>query len=154
MKIQRTVTLGFASFALLASVTAQAAEKKVSCASLPQAVQTAMHQEAAGAVVNGCVVDAERNRTTFEAETTKDGKSRDLTFNAEGKLLEVEQQVGKDEIPSAVATAIDAATAGGKVSKIESLSRDGQIVSYEASYRVGGKAREVAFTPDGKQKHG
>ena len=147
------IVLGAA--ALLFSGAAVAAEKNVPCATLPAVVQTAVQREAAGGIFKGCVIDKGVGKTTFEAETMKDGRSRDVTFSAAGEVLEVEQEVGREQLPVPVATAIGAATRGAKVNKIESLSRQGKIVSYEAAYTTAnGKTHESAFTPEGKPKHG
>ena len=90
-----------------------------------------------------------RDGKTFEAETTKDGRARDITFAADGSVLEVEQQVDRDQVPAPVLTRMDAVVHGGTLQRIETLSRGGSIVRYEVSYTRGGRNREAAFTPDG-----
>jgi hypothetical protein len=52
-----------------------------------------------------------------------------------------------ERIPSAAKAAIDQATAGGKIKKVEQVT-EGDTISYEASYVKAGKSREFAVKPD------
>ena len=86
---------------------------------------------------------------TYEVETKRDGKGRDLTFDERGSLLEVEQEVDLDSIPGPAKEAIRKKLAGGTLKKVESVTQ-GSKVSYEADVRTkDGKNREVAVNADG-----
>jgi hypothetical protein len=128
---------------------AYAAERKVPCSTLPAAVQQKIKTEFAGAAVQGCVKDVSRGKTTYELETLKDGRGKDVTFDATGAVLEVEQQINETSLPQPVATSLRKACSGGKLGRIESLTRGGVLISYEAVITRGGKHKEVAFRPDG-----
>jgi hypothetical protein len=126
-----------------------AAEKKIGPQDLPAAVQKAVPDETKGAQIKGYNQETEKGKTFYEVETMLNGKSRDLLFDASGALVEVEEEIAIDSIPPAAKAAIEKRAAGGKVNKVESVTR-GQIVSYEAEITSKtGKRSEVAVKPDG-----
>ena len=45
--------------------------------------------------------ETENGKTTYEAETTVNGKSRDVSFDKTGAIVAVEQEVDLDSIPAA-----------------------------------------------------
>jgi hypothetical protein len=138
-----TVVLAF-------GVGARAAEHKVSCSTVPAAVQ---QQSRAflegGATVRGCVKDVSAGETTYEMELLTKGGSKDVTFSPTGDVLEIEEQIQQSALPPAVAASFEKAAQGGKLGKIESLTRKGQLVGYESTISRDGKRRELAFHPDG-----
>jgi hypothetical protein len=75
--------------------------------------------------------------------------SKDVTFSPQGDVLEIEQQVDQAALPPAVAAAFAKAAGGGKLGKVESLTRQGQLIAYESTIVIGGRHRELAFRPDG-----
>jgi hypothetical protein len=129
--------------------TAVAAEHSVACSTLPPAVQQRSKLVLDGAVVRGCVRDISKGKTTYELELLKDGLSRDVTFDSEGNVLEVEEQVDFAKLPKPVATAIQKEVGAGHLGKIESLTRGGTLISYETTVTRNGKRHEIAFRPDG-----
>ena len=124
-------------------------EVKVSCDTLPAAVLQQAKTEAPGAAIHGCVRDKENGKLMYEVETIQDGKSKDMTFDANGGLMEVEQQVDHESLPAAVSGAITKAANGADIGKVESVTRGGSVVSYETTITRKGKHKEVAFSPEG-----
>jgi hypothetical protein len=104
-----------------AGVLSAHAESHVPCHTLPDAVLSHAHAkaEAEGVTIRGCVKEKENGKLTYEVETVKDGRSRDILLDASGAVLEVEQKVTTDSVPAAVADAIAKAADGGKVGMIE-----------------------------------
>jgi uncharacterized membrane protein YkoI len=126
-----------------------AAEKKIQSKDLPLAVQKAVPAETKGAEIKGYNQETEKGKTFYEVETVLNGKSRDLLFDASGALVEVEEEVALDSIPSAAKAAIEKRAASGKVDKVESVTK-GQSVNYEAEITSKtGKRSEVAVKADG-----
>ena len=124
-------------------------EKKIQSKDLPPAVQKAVPAETKGAEIKGYNQETEKGKTFYEVETMLNGKSRDLLFDASGALVEVEEEVALDSIPSAAKAAIEKRAASGKVNKVESVTK-GQSVSYEAAITTKtGKRSEVAVKADG-----
>jgi hypothetical protein len=101
------------------------------------------------ATLHGCVKDRENGKLTYEVETLKDGRSKDITLDASGTILEVEQEVATSSLPPAVSDAIAQAAHSRKIGKVESVTRQGAIASYETTITSNGERREVAFSPQG-----
>jgi hypothetical protein len=119
------------------------------CKTLPAAVLYQAKVEAGDATIRGCVQDKEDGKLTYEVETLKDGRSRDILFDASGTVLEVEQEVAAGSLPPAVSDAIARAANGSKVGKVESVTRGGVIASYETTIMKKGRRQEIAFSPQG-----
>ena len=150
--MSRPLPPAFLAIAFSASMIAPAtayAESHVPCNTLPAAVLQHAKLEAGDATVRGCVKDRENGKLTYEVETLKDGKSKDITLDVSGTVLEVEQEVAISSLPPAVSDAIAKAAHSGKIGKVESVTRDGAIASYETTITSNGQRREVAFTPQG-----
>lgn len=135
--------------ATAAQMTAAQAETHVPCKTLPAAVLHQAKAEAGDATIRGCVKDNEDGKLTYEVETLKNGKSRDILFDDSGKVLEVEQEVAAGTLPAAVSEAIARAAHGAKVGKVESVTRGGVIASYETTIVKKGRRQEIAFSPQG-----
>jgi hypothetical protein len=136
--------------ALAISSCAYAAEHSVPCNTLPDAVQQRSKSLLEpGATVHGCVKDVSAGKTTYEMELVTPKGSKDVTFSPQGDVLEIEQQVDATALPPPVAAAFAKAASGGKLGKVESLTRQGQLIAYESTVAKGGRHRELAFRPDG-----
>jgi hypothetical protein len=136
--------------ALAMSSCAYPAEHSVPCSTLPNAVQ--QHSKSLlepGTTVHGCVKDVSAKKTTYEMELLTPNGSKDVTFSPQGDVLEIEQQVDQAALSPAVAAAFAKAASGGKLGKVESLTRQGQLIAYESTIEKGGKHREIAFRTDG-----
>jgi hypothetical protein len=105
--------------------------------------------EAGHATLRGCVKDRENGKLSYEVETLKDDKSKDITLDVSGTVLEVEQEVAAGSLPSAVSDAIAKAAHSRKPGKVGSVTRQGAIASYETTITSNGERREVAFSPQG-----
>jgi hypothetical protein len=136
--------------ALALSSCAYAAEHSVPCSTLPDAVQQRSKSLLEpGTTVHGCVKDVSAGKTTYEMELLTPKGSKDVTFSPQGDVLEIEQQVDPAALPPPVAAAFAKAASGGKLGKVESLTRQGKLIAYESTVVKGGRHSEVAFSPDG-----
>lgn len=126
------------------------AEHAVPCEKMPSAVQEySKTLVSRGAVLRGCVKEISRGKTTYELETQTNTGRRDVTITSEGVVLEVEEQVAQESLPAPVSAAFEKARQGGSLVKIESLTRAGAIVGYEATKAKNGKQHEIGLRPDG-----
>lgn len=125
-----------------------AGETAVKMKDLPPAVQKAVEEQTKGAQIKGLSKEVEKGKTMYEAETTVNGKSRDLLFDSTGALVSVEEVVAIDTIPAAAKAAIEKLAAGGKIKSVESVTK-GQAVTYEAVIAKGLKKSEVVVGADG-----
>jgi hypothetical protein len=136
--------------ALVMSSCAFAAEHSVPCSTLPDAVQQRSKSLLeTGTTIHGCVKDVSAGKTTYEVELLTSHGSKDVTFSPTGDVLEIEEQVDAAALPPAVAAAFAKAASGGKLGKVESLTRQSQLIGYESTVVKDGKHRELAFRPDG-----
>jgi hypothetical protein len=78
------------------------------------------------------------------------GHSKDVLIDKSGFVVEVEEQVALDSLPSAVKTSLQEKTGKGKIVKVESLTKHDKLVAYEAKVQSDGKNSEIQVGPDGK----
>ena len=64
--------------------------------------------------------------------------------------VEIEEQVALDSLPSTVKAKLQAKAGGGKIVKVESLTKHDKLVAYEAKVQTAGKKTEIQVGPDGK----
>jgi len=137
----------FAAASLLI-VPALSADTKVKMADLPPAVQAAVKEQTKTATLVGLSKETENGKTTYEAETTVNGKSRDVSFDKTGAIVAVEQEVDLDSIPARAKAAIQKKIGTGTLKKVESVT-EGKAVSYEATIVKAGKSSEFGVNADG-----
>src|SRR3984893_12399858 len=135
----------------LAAAALFASETRVQMKDLPEAVQKTVKEQTKTAKLRGLAKEIEDGKTFYEAETTVNGKSRDILIDTTGAVVEVEEPVSLDSIPEAARKAIQAKAGSGKILKVESVTK-GSIVSYEAVVQKNGKKSEVAVNADGSSK--
>src|SRR5580698_1142021 len=125
------------------------ADTKIKMEDLPSAVQQAVREQIKSATLVGLSKEVEKGKTTFEAETKINGKSRDIEFDSRGVVLSVEEEVDIASIPAAAKAAIEQKAAGGAIKKVKSVTH-GSAVSYEATVKTkAGKNIEIAVNADG-----
>jgi uncharacterized membrane protein YkoI len=125
------------------------AETKVKLESLPAAVQAAVKEQTKNGTLVGLSKETEKGKTQYEVETTVNGKSRDVTLDNTGSVVEVEEEVDISAIPAAAKAAFEKRAAGGAITKVEKLTA-GAVVSYEAAITLkSGKKTEVGVNADG-----
>ncbi len=143
------VILGFLA-ATLFSVPAAAQEKKIKESEIPPAVKKAMDQQSEGAKVQGYSQEKEKGKTYYEAELLVSGHSKDMLFDRDGQLVEVEEQVEIDRLPAEVKSGLETKAGKGHITKVESITKHGKLTAYEAQVKTGVKKSEVQVGPDGK----
>lgn len=130
---------------------AQAQERKIQRKDLPRAVDAAVTRESAGATIKGFAMEKENGKQTYEVELVVDGRSKDMSMDAKGNVLEIEEEVSMDSLPDAVRAGLTASAGTGTITKVESLTKRGKLVAYEAAVTSGAKHREVQVGPEGKK---
>jgi hypothetical protein len=127
------------------------ADSPIKIADLPAPVRNAVERETAGSKVKGFFKEVERGVTSYEVETEVSSRSRDLSFDTQGKLLAVEEETTLDALPASAKAAIERRAAGGKVTKNEKITA-GRQVSYEAGITKNGRRTEFTVAADGTAK--
>ena len=142
--------LALAAGGLLFAGTALAQEKKIKRSDLPPAVEKTVAEQSSGATIRGFSTEKENGQTLYEVEMTVNGHSKDVLMAADGSIVEVEEQVAPDSLSAEVKAGLQAKAGKGKIVKIESLTKKGKLVAYEAQVETNGKKSEVQVGPDGK----
>jgi hypothetical protein len=88
----------------------------------------------------------------YEVETKVNGKSRDVLVDLAGTVVETEEEVDMDTVPTRAKAALQKRATGGTISKVEKVTA-GKAISYEGTSKTKtGKTVEYAVTADGKPK--
>jgi len=135
---------------LPALVFAQEHEKKIQRADLPPAVEKTVAAQSKGATVRGFSEESEKGQTFYEAELSVNGHSKDVLMDANGAVVEVEEQVSLESLDSSVRNGLQDKAGAVKITKVEKLTKNDRLVAYEAQILVNGKKSEVQVGPDGK----
>lgn len=131
-----------------ASVPGQ--EKHVKKSDLPVAVQKTADEQSKGAMVRGYTKETEEGKLEYEVEMIVNGHTKDVSIDASGNVLEVEEQVAPETLPAEVREGLQKKAGSGKIAKVESIAKHGTLVAYEAHVVAGGKKSEVQVGPDGR----
>jgi flagellar basal body rod protein FlgF len=137
-----------AALGVVSSASSQ--EKKIQRADLPAAVERTVSTQGVGATIRGFSMEKEKGHTYYEAEMTVAGHRRDVLIDEAGAVVEVEEEVALDALPPAVRDGLNAKAGNGKIRKVESLTKAGKLVGYEAQVVTAGKKSEIQVGPDGK----
>lgn len=129
---------------------ASAQERRLKKSDLPPAVQRAVEKESKGATIRGYSSETEQGQLQYEVDMTVRGHSRDVAFAPDGSVLEVEEEVAIDSLPAAVQEGLHKKTGAGTITRVESITKHGTLVAYEAQVLTGGKRSEVQVGPDGQ----
>jgi uncharacterized membrane protein YkoI len=151
MKTTKTIWLGSVVVALALSATVSAQERKLKREELPPAVEKTVARESEGATINGFATEIEKGKRLYEVELTISGHSKDISMDKNGNIVEVEEQVSMDSLPSAVQNVLRKKAGAGTIGKIESLTRNGKLVAYEAHVKTGAKRSEIQVGPNGEK---
>jgi uncharacterized membrane protein YkoI len=145
------IASSFAACALLAGTTlAQETERPARMKDLPQAVQATVREQSRGAVLLGLSVETENGQTFYEASLRVRGRVRDVLIDANGNVVEVEEQVTLASLTPAARAEILRQAGKGKILLIESITKNNAIVAYEAHVKTAGKISEIKVDPGGK----
>jgi hypothetical protein len=146
--LRLSVFIAFATLLIPATATAQ--EKRIKRSDLPAAVEKTVTAESKGATIHGFTQETEDGQLHYEAELMVNGHSKDVAMDANGAIVEVEEQVAVESLPVSVKDGLQAKAGKGKLVKVESIVKHDKLVAYEAQVMTDGKRSEVQVGPDGK----
>ena len=150
--MNRLVRLGMAALLLLTMLSiAQAQERKLKRAQLPAAVEKTVAEQSQGATIVGFATEVENGRRLYEAELKVNGLGKDILMDKNGNIVEVEAEVPMDSLPSAVQEGLKKVAGTRTIVKVESLTKNGTLVAYEAVVKAGVKRSEIQVGPNGEK---
>jgi hypothetical protein len=135
---------------LIATGTAAGQERKITRADLPAAVERTVAAQSQGATIRGFTEEKENGQTFYELQMMVGGHSKDLLIDASGAVVEIEEQVALNALPGAVRAALVARAGHGRITRVESITKQGTLVAYEAQVVTGAKRSEIQVGPDGR----
>ena len=146
----------FATVMVVGSAVAQESKGKgLQLKDLPAAVQRTVQDNLKGGTVKNIGKEAEDGVVQFEIETVLNGKSRDFNVDTKGNLLVMEEATTLDAIPAAAKASILKKVGDGTLGAVETLSKPGQPLLYEAVYKdKAGKNHEILVRADGTETKG
>jgi len=149
MRIPRRTSIAFVAGLLIVGVSS-AQEKKIKRSDLPPAVEKAVAEVSKGATVKGFSEETDKGKTTYEVEMIVNGHTKDVELDPSGAIVEIEEQVAMDSLPANVKAGLAAKAAGGRIRNVETITKNGKLVAYEAHVDTAGKKSEIQVGPDGK----
>ena len=151
MRVSPTSTVTIVATTLLAVLApARGQERSIKRSDLPPAVEKAVVEQTQGATVRSFSQEKENGQTFYEVELMVNGHSKDILMDADGAVVEVEEQVATKSLPPSVRAGLQAQAGNGKLIKVETLTKKGKLVAYEAQVLTKGKKSEVQVRPNGE----
>ena len=143
----------FASLVIaLATVSAaQAQERKIKRTQLPPAVEKTVAEQSQGATIKGFSTEIEKGKRVYEVAMAVDGHGKDILIDAKGNVIEIEEEVAMDSLAQPVKDGLTKAAGKGTIGKVESLTKNGTLVAYEAVVKRGAKHSEIQVGPNGEK---
>jgi len=148
LKVKRSSLLLLAG-CLLVPGAAWAQEKRVKMKDLPAAVQKTVQEQSQGATIRGLAKEVEEGKTFYEVELMVNGHTKDVLIDPAGTVVEVEEAVTLASLPPAVKAEIEKQAGKRKILLVESVTKGGTLVYYEAHVKAGMKKSEFKVGPDG-----
>jgi uncharacterized membrane protein YkoI len=151
MNLRSRIIFATLVIVLVATSAAQAQERKIKRAQLPPAVERTVAEQSQGATIKGFSTEVEKGKRVYEVAMTINGHGKDILIDAKGNVIEIEEEVAMDSLSQAVKDGLTKAAGTGTISKIESLTKNGTLVAYEAVVKRGAKHSEIQVGPNGEQ---
>jgi uncharacterized membrane protein YkoI len=134
------------------SAMAAAQEKKISAKEMPAPVIAAFKTAYPGASIRGYSREKENGRTYYEIESREGQVSRDVLYNPDGTVAEIEETIDPNDLPAEVRQAVQSRYPKGVIAKAEKTVA-GDKVSYEVRIRQGIKRVTIELDPNGQLLH-
>ena len=151
MNLRKKLILAALVTGLATLSAAQAQEKKLKREELPPAVEKTVAEQSKGAAIRGFSTELEDGKRLYEVELVVSGHGKDISMDEKGNIVEVEEEVAIESLPGGVKEGLTKAAGSGTVGKVESITKNGKLVAYEAVVKTGPKHSEIQVGPDGKK---
>jgi uncharacterized membrane protein YkoI len=150
MKTQLLMTTALAVSVVLFG-QASAEEKELSKHQVPKAVLEAFEN----AYPNAKGVEFEKemfeDKAAYEVEYKENGREYELLYDADGSLLQKEEEIETQALPESVSQAVMKAHPKGTLKETEKVMKpDGTVTGYEVEIKENGKEIELELDTSGK----
>jgi hypothetical protein len=125
-------------------------EKQVKKSDLPASVQKTADEQSKGATIKGYSQEKANGQIVYEIALIASGHGKDITIDGEGHVTEVEEEADMKSLPPEVREGLHKQAGKANIGRVESITKRGILVAYEAQVRNGKKRSEIQVGPDGK----
>src|SRR5216683_1857679 len=138
MKFIRTISRAalIAMAVSLLAVAAVAQEKKITGKDVPAAVISAFKTAYPNATIRGYAREKENGKVFYEIESREGTTTRDVLYNPDGTVAEIEESIAATDLPAAAQEAIHKKYPKAVISLAEKTIA-GDKVGYEVAARQG-----------------
>ncbi len=134
---------------LLLALSAVAQEKKITAKDVPAAVMSAFKTAYPKATIRGYAREKEHGKVFYEIESREGTTTRDVLFNPDGTVAEIEESVAAIDLPAEIQQAIKRKYPKAIITRAERTTT-GDKVSYEIAARQGKKRITTELDSSGK----
>jgi hypothetical protein len=143
------LALGLGAVALAEGNEARAAEKSTEAViltkkDLPERVLKAFEKAYPKASITRVDKEATDSALCWEVESKDGATERNLSYTADGKVIEIKDGIATDSLPAPIKNAIRSKYPKGKIEKAERIVR-GAVVEHEVRVKNGLGTMEVVF---------
>jgi hypothetical protein len=117
---------------------------------LPPAVERTVAEQSKDATIGGFSTEMDKGKRLYEVALKVNGHGKDISMDADGSIIEVEEEVSMDSLPAEVKAGLMQAAGTGTIGKVDHLQRrDNWSHTKQLSRRA--KRHEIQVGPDGKK---
>jgi Putative beta-lactamase-inhibitor-like, PepSY-like len=148
MKLLTRLILATIAVSLL-SLAAVAQEKKITARAVPAAVIQAFKTAYPNATIRGYAREKEDGKVFYEIESREGDMSRDVLYNPDGTVAELEESVAVTDLPAEAQETLHTKYPKAAIAKAERTTA-GDKVTYEVHLKQGRKLFAVEFDSSGQ----
>jgi uncharacterized membrane protein YkoI len=146
VRVTLTITALF-----LAGSFASAQERQITRKGVPIAVLNAFKSAYPTATIKGYAREKEHGKTVYEIESMDGATGRDVLYNPDGSVAEIEETIAPSDLPTAIQEAIRTRYPNAVVRQAEKTVQDDKV-GYEVIIKNGRKRFALEFDADGTLK--
>jgi len=124
-------------------------EEKVAKKDVPAAVIAAFEKAYPKATIRGYAREKEGGKLFYEIESVEGKVTRDILYNPDGSVAEIEEGIATSDLPQSAQEAIRKQYPKATVRKAERITHNSKI-GYEVKLKQGKQAIELVFVSSGK----
>ncbi len=125
-----------------------AQHRKYTANDMPDAVITAFNKTYPNATALGYDIENENGGKFYEIESKDGDIRRDLLYNADGSIFEIEEVMNISDLPAQVVSSVAMNYPKGTITKAERVTK-GSDTLYEVVVKTGKRKREVRLNGSG-----